>query len=86
MEKSITEEENLISATLPLKNDFGFIFYHRESVKVDKPDVEDLTVFSRYMKKHYENDFNQYILNYENELSLFEKMKFHLYKNRNSKR
>ena len=86
MEETITEEENLINAILPLKNDFGFIFYHRESVKVDKPDVEDLTVFSRYMKKHYETDFNQYILNYENELSLFEKMKFHLYKNRNSKR
>jgi len=82
MEKSITEEENLISATLPLKNDFGFIFYHRESVKVAKLDFGDLTMFTRYMKKHYEPDFNQYILNFEKELSLFERMKFHLFNNR----
>jgi len=86
MEQSITEEENLINATLPLKNDFGFIFYHRESVKVAKPDVEDLTLFTRYMKKYYESAFNQYILNFEKELSLFERMKFHLFKNRNSAR
>ncbi|MDP7194859.1 MAG: hypothetical protein QF864_01540, partial [SAR202 cluster bacterium] len=82
MEETITEEENLINAILPLKNDFGFIFYHRESVKVAKLDFGDLTMFTRYMKKHYEPDFNQYILNFEKELSLFERMKFHLFNNR----
>jgi len=76
--------ENEINAVFPLKNDFGFLFYHSEQVSINMLEDKDSTIFNRYMKKHHEQEFKKYIFDFQNKLPLIEKMKFHLYNNRRS--
>tara|TARA_B100000676_G_C18031429_1_gene818945 strand:- start:37 stop:1689 length:1653 start_codon:yes stop_codon:yes gene_type:complete len=75
--RSFSNKDNGYHIEIPLRNEFGFIFLHKDFVEKKTLTADDAENWIKFMNKYHNKEFSRYVLNFEKELSDIDRIKFH---------
>ena len=74
---TFSNKDNGYDIEIPLKNEFGFIFLYKDFIEKKTLTADDVDSWIKFMNKYHNEEFSKYVLNFEKELSDFDRIKFH---------